>query len=296
MSTAAATLFIPRRSPSFTGAVRSELLKIRRQALTWVLVALTGVAAVVALVSVVTSPDSKSNLLSHPQVFYFAYLNGCLNLFETAGGIFVLVVAARLIGMEYSGGTVRIVLARGTARLQLLLAQMVALAVSAVLLLAGFVVVAGAFLLIAVSAWQGSLASLPSAAMTDTGISLMLALVSMAVCILLGAAAAAVGRSLPFAIGVALAFFPADNFGTIVMSLFQRVTHQDLWPKLTQWFLGPSLNQLPVAMQTDHQAAAYFATPLVKVDATHLWVVIGAWSLLFLLAAIVLTWRRDVLE
>lgn len=294
----AAPRFVPRTSPSFAGAVRSEMLKVRRQAMTWVLAALTGAAAIVALVTVLSSPDAKANLAAHPQVFYAAYLSGSLNLFDTAGGLFMLVAAARLVGMEYSGGTIRIVLARGTARLQLLVAQLVALAVAAVLLLIGFTIVAGAFLAGTVLAWHGDLSplsSLPQASRADTGAAFLVAATSVAVCILIGTAAAAVGRSLPFAIGVALSLFPADNFGTIVMSLLVRTTHQDLWPRLTQWFLGPSLNQLPVLL-SGGRLTRFYASPLVAVDTTHVWGVIGVWAFVFLAAAVVLTWRRDVLE
>ena len=47
-------------------------------------------------------------------------------------------------------------------------------------------------------------------------------------------------------------------------------------------------------MQTDHRLGASFAPPLVPVEVTHCWVVIGAYALVFLAAWAVLTWRRDV--
>jgi hypothetical protein len=118
----------------------------------------------------------------------------------------------------------------------------------------------------------------------------------MCVCILLGSAAAVVGRSVAFGVGVGVGFFPADNFAVIVMALMSRVTHQDFWPKLTQFFLGPALNQLPAALQTDHPTRPAFATPLVHVDVTHAWLVIGAYAFVFLAASLILTRRRDVLH
>lgn len=295
---AAPARFTPRPGPSFAGAVRSELLKLRRQALTWVFVALTGAAAVLELVTVLTDAVAKPQLETRPQIFYASYLGGTLNLFDTAAGVFLLVAAARLVGMEYGGGTIRVVLARGTARLQLLLAQLAALALAGVLLLIGFAILAAAILIVVVQAWHGSLApltSLPSQAVADTGSALVVALTSMASCILIGAAAAAVGRSLAFAVAAAMSFFPADNFGTIVMSLLQRTTGQEVWPRLTQWFLGPSLNQLS-SLLTGRRLSVAYVTPLVPVDAAHVWGVVGVWALVFLAAAVVLTWRRDVLE
>jgi ABC-type transport system involved in multi-copper enzyme maturation permease subunit len=293
-----ATAFRARTSPSFAGAVRSELLKIRRQALTWVLLALIAAVTAVALGDVVSS--GRSSFEAHPEVFYFTYLSVALALFNTLSGIFLLAVTAWLVGMEYSRGTVRVVLARGTARLQLLAAQLLAVAIWALSLLAGFIVVAAAVLAAVVKAWHGSLSpltSLPPAAWTDARICLLVALVSMGVCILLATAAAAVGRSLPFAMGVALAFFAADNFGTIVMRLLGRATHNyQFWDSTTQWLLGPSLNQLAATLQTDHPESTFLPTPLVTVSAGHLWAVIGAWSLFFAAVAVLLTWRRDVLE
>jgi ABC-type transport system involved in multi-copper enzyme maturation permease subunit len=290
--------FQPRTRPSFAGAVRSELLKTRRQVMTWVLLSLVAVVTAVALGELVAS--GRPTLQAHPEVFYFTYLSVAQALFDVLSGIFLLAVTSRLVGMEYSGGTIRIVLARGTARLHLLAAQLVAVALWGVVLLAGFTLVAGVVLGAVVQAWHGSLsplASLPGAAWTDAWISLLVSLVSMGVCILLATATAAVGRSLPFAMGVALAFFPADNFGAIVMGLVGRATHNyQFWNSITQWFLGPSLNQLAATLQTDHSGSTFLPTPLVAVSAGHLWMVIGGWSLLFAVAAVVLTWRRDVLE
>lgn len=290
---------LSRAHPSFVGAVRSELLKIRRQALTWVVLAGFGAVCAITLGSVISSDQVRKLLARDPRSFYFNYLQGILTLFTTMSGVFLLIVSSRLVSLEYGSGTIRMVLARGTGRLQLLGAQLVALALSGLLVLAGFIAVCAGTLYAIVVAWQGSFApitSLPQVAWTDTWINLLVALVSMAVCILLGAAAAVVGRSMAFGVGAALAFFPADNFGTVVMSLVNRLTNQDAWRQVTRYFLGPTLNQLAASLQTDHVVGAAFATPLVKVDATHCWTVIGVYSFVFLAASVVLTWRRDVLH
>ena len=285
--------------PSFPGAVRSELLKIRTQALTWLLVAVFAILCAVVIVLLVTGDSGRKLLLQNPTSFYFRYLEAVLGLYTFGSGVFLLILTSRLVSMEYGTGTVRIVLARGTGRLSLLAAQLTAMAISGLMLLAGFLVMSATALYLIVVAWKGSfspITSLPAAAWTDTWLNVMVALVSMAVCILLGTAAAVIGRSVAFGLGAALSFFPADNFGTIVMLLLSRLTHQDFWRQVTQYLLGPVLNQLPVALQTDHRSSATFASPLVPVDATHCWVVIGAYSFVFLIVAIVLTWRRDVVH
>jgi ABC-2 type transport system permease protein len=305
LSTVAQPAVVPAASlrrvrPSFPGAVRSELLKIGRQRLTWVLVAGIVVLCAIVLATFLAADTIRQSLASSPTSFYFSYLTAMQDVFDTAAGVFLLIVGSRLVSMEYGNGTIRVVLARGTSRLGLLAAQYTALAIVALLLLAGFVIVTAGFLYAAVVAWRGSfgpISSLPSVAWTDTWRALAVALVSMAVCILLGTAAAVVGRSVAFGVGVAMAFFPADNFGTIVMSLLTRLTNQDFWANLTQYLLGPTLNNLPAVLQPDHRVRAAFASPLVQgLDATHHWVVIGVYSLVFLATAVVLTWRRDVLH
>lgn len=286
--------------PSFPGAVRSELLKIGRQWLTWTLVA--GFAAVTALVLVVlvASGTPRSRLAADPSLFYFTYLSATQQLFTTCSGVILLIVGSRLVAMEYGNGTIRLVLARGTSRLGLLAAQYTALAITGILLLAGFAVVAAVSLLAIVAAWHGDISpitSLPAVAWADTWRSALVAGVSMAVCILLGTAAAAVGRSVAFGVGVAVAFFPADNFAVVVMALLTRITGHDVWVNATQYFLGPILNLLPAALQTDHRVNAAFFTPFVQgIDAAHCWAVIAVYSAAFLAAAVALTWRRDVLH
>ena len=286
--------------PVFAGAVRSELLKLRHQWLTWVLVAGFAVVTGIVMTTFATSSSARDTLAHDPTAFYFAYLSAMQQLFDVASGVILLIAGARLVALEYGNGTIRLVLARGTGRLGLLFAQYTALAITGVLLLAGFALFSAAFLYVLVVAWHGSfapIASLPAVAWTDTWRNALVAGASMAVCILLGTAAAVAGRSVAFGVGVAMAFFPADNFAVIVMTLMSRITAQDVWPRATQYLLGPVLNHLPGVVQADHAVRPAFAPILVPgVDATHCWVVIGVYSLVFLATAVVLTWRRDVLH
>lgn len=289
-----------RDRPSFTGAVRSELLKIGRQRLTWTMVVGFVLVSLVAPSIFLFGGTARSIEQSHPLTFYFRYLTTVELVFTMAAGAALLVASSRLVAMEYGSGTIRVVLARGTSRLCLLGAQYVALVAVGLLLLAASAVISIAMLYGAVVAWSGGfgpVTSLPSAAWTDTGINVLVSLLSIGVCVLLGTAAAVLGRSVAFGVGVALAFFPADNFGTIVLYLVFRLTHQDFWIQVTQYLLGPVLNQLPRSLQTDHAVGAAFAVPLVQhVDTTHVWLVVGIWSLAFLAGAVALTWRRDVLH
>src|ERR1700694_1591566 len=101
-------------------------------------------------------------------------------------------------------------------------------------------------------------------------------------------------RSLAFGLGAALAFFPADNFGIIIMSLLNRLANQHFWRDVPAYLLGPNLNVLQPLLLPNQRAA--FAEPLIKVDATHALVVVGIYAAVFLAVSMVLTARRDVLQ
>jgi ABC-type transport system involved in multi-copper enzyme maturation permease subunit len=272
------------------------MLKLRRQRATWVMLGL-GVALFLILIAAMTSaPDIKTNLERFPGPWYNQLLNIFTSVFDAGAGIFLLIASARLVAMEYSGGTIRIILGRGTGRLQLLTAKLVTLALAGLLLLVGFLVVSAIAVYLIVSAWEGSFTSV--ATLPDfwhyLGIEIGVACVSILVNILLGTAAAVLGRSLAFGLGAAMAFFPADNLGTIVMALLYRLTHQDFWREVTAYFLGPNLNLLQSKLIPGLKGA--FAEPLVTVSTSHVWLVIGGWAAAFLLISIVLTARRDVLQ
>src|SRR5258706_15547397 len=132
--------------------------------------------------------------------------------------------------MEYSSGTIRIIYARGTGRLRLLLAKMLTLAIIGILLLAGYLVIAGGIIALLVNAWTGSIAPLqhlPSEFWQDLGMWAVVQGMSIGIVILMAAAAAGIGRSLAFAMAASPAFFPADNFSVILEPLGAPITKQN---------------------------------------------------------------------
>ncbi|HYZ02935.1 MAG TPA: ABC transporter permease [Candidatus Binatia bacterium] len=289
----------PKPGPSFTGAVRGELGKLRRQRATLGMLVGGGVLYAVLTALILSSGNQRVAFEHAPQAFVAQWLDIQLALFDTGSGILLLLVSARLVGMEYSSGTIRILLARGLGRLQLLAAKWVALAIAGLGLLVAFAAVAAVALASAAFAWQGSLrglTTLPAQTFHQLWVTCLIALLSMAVSILLGTAAAVVGRSLAFGIGAALAFFPADNFGTIVLGLIASLTHQRVWADATAYLLGPNLNAVAGKLITAHQVRPAFAVPLVQMDATRVLAVIGAWAAALLILQVALIARRDVLE
>ena len=288
------------RRPSFFGAVRGEALKISRQLSFWLMLA----GSIVLLAFVMLATSSASNiqdlLKTNPTAFAYGARDIFGTVFQIGSGIFLLIVGSRLFAMEYSSGTIRIIYARGTGRLRLLLAKMLVLAFIGVVLLVGYSLLAGAALAVFVNAGSGSLAPLqhlPNEFWQDVGMWAVVQGMSMGVVILMAAAATGIGRSLAFAMAASLAFFPVDNFTVILEALASRITKQDHpWLNISQYQLGPNLNTVLNLIEPGHHARAAFATPLTPVDATHALVVIGLFALAFAAIAVVRTVRPDVLE
>lgn len=292
-----AALRAPR--PSFLGSIGSEALKLRRQAMVWAMLGLALFFFAMLTAALLQAGNVRSVLEHSPNAFLFNFYDIYTSIFDAGSGIFLLIVTARLVGMEYSSGTIRVLLSRGAGRLRLLLAKLTTLGLLGLALLAGFLVLVSAAIYGTVVAWEGSfskITSLPGVAWHDLGIVLLIMLTSMGVCILVGAAAATLGRSLAFGVGAALAVFPIDNFGTLLLYVLNALTHWHFWLDASAYLLGPNLNALPVLMEKDHVAHAAFSTPLVPVDATHAWLVIAAWSAGLIALSVLLTLRRDVLQ
>lgn len=285
--------------PSFIGAVGGEVLKLRRQAWIWVMLALAVALFAILATALLQAGNMKAGLEHAPAVFLSDMYDVYQAIFDTGAGIFLLIVSARLVGMEYTSGTIRVLLGRGAGRLRLHLAKLTALVLLGIVLLAGFLLLASVATYAAVVSWEGSakaLTSLPSRSWTDLGIGVGIALGSIVAAVMIGSTAALLGRSLAFGLGVGLAFFPADNMLTYVCILLNQITHQHFFLDLTSYLLGPTLSALPVILETDRHAHATFLTPQVPVNATHAWLVVGGWLVAMLIGAAVLLKRRDVLE
>ena len=288
------------RRPSFPGAVRGEGLKLSRQLSFWLVLGGSVLLLGVVVLAVSGASNLKPLLLANPTQWAYDKLQIFGLLFQIGAGIFLLLFGARLIGMEYSSGTIRIVYSRGVGRLSLLLAKMLALAVVGVGLFVGFAVVAGAILAVMITALSGNLDAvqkISSVFWADVERWALVQAISMGMAILLAAAVGALGRSLAFAIAAALSFYPVDNFLNILEVLGIRATgHDQPWTAISQYQLGTNLNVLLQLLEPGHQTRPAFAAPLAPVDATHALVVVGAWAALFAAIAVVRTVKPDVLE
>ncbi len=287
-------------SPSFAGSVRGETIKISRQLAVWLLLLGAFVLLGVTILATTSAENIHALAKQDPTAWAYNMLDIFGTLFQIGSGIFLLLVGSRLIGMEYSAGTIRVIYARGVGRLQLLVAKLATLAVLGVLLLAGYLLVVGTVLAVLVNSWTGSLTAVQSISQAFWGDFERWVLVqgmSIGVVILLAAAAAALGRSLAFALAAAMALFPADNFLVIILELTSRATgHPHPWTDISAYLLGPNLNIVLKLLEPKHISRPAFAAPLVSVDANHALAVIGAFALFFAVVAVVRTVRPDVLE
>lgn len=298
--------------PRFLGVVRGEMYKLARLRLNWVMLGALALLVAVPYLFLLATPGVQGALQSEPGVFLYEEMNGVLALLRVFSGIVLLIMTARTIGMEYQHGTIRVLLARGVGRLQLLTAKLTALAVVALTITVGAIALNVALLLLDVHTITGSLdalQALPAAFWPDARTYLLTVLISMGVTILLAAAITVVGRSPAFGLTLSLAWFPADNIGTGLLFLIHDFTQNAFWLKVTAYLLGPNLNLMPVALLTPSSPASAAASdaapmqpitlgtgPLVDVTGQHTLVVALVYAAVFAVVAAVLVWRRDVTE
>ena len=278
--------------PRFDLLVCAELRKLSRQRANWVLVGFAVLVALIAGLVISTSSgiwqaetQYRQTIQTNPGYWIHGLVVVSAMVIRIAGGALVLVASARLVGMEYSG-PIRVILARGVGRVRLLTAKLVALAAFWVVFTAAMVVLALPYGLALAAAQGGSfthaLSTMPSSEWRDVWIHLLGVVLSGFICILVGAAGAALGRSLALAMVLGIGFFPVDNF----LSMHDGV--------VSDYQLGPTLNVLNETL--GHLRESIFTRPFDPPDATHSLVLIGIYFLVFLVVAVIPTWRRDVLE
>ncbi|MDQ2887475.1 MAG: ABC transporter permease [Chloroflexota bacterium] len=284
--------------PRFFGIVLGEIFKVTRMWSVWIpFVLLLGVMCLPYLITVTVKAQGTS-LQKAPLHFFYSSLGQNLFVLRVFIGFFLIILTACVFGREYQLGTIRVLLARGIGRLQLLYAKLLAVVLVALFaLLVCLVLTAllqGMQMLILAGNFDG-LKALNADFWHNTGLYVLTLLISMGATILLTTAMTALGRSFVFGLSAALVFFPADNFGTIFMALAYRLTNNKFWLDITAYLLGPNLNQMPAALVPAH-FGNYGVSPYVTVDATHTLVVALVYAAIFAAVAIVLTWRRDVKE
>ncbi|GHO91965.1 hypothetical protein KSF_020130 [Reticulibacter mediterranei] len=286
--------------PSFPGLVRGELLKTSRQWLTWVMLVLLVGVTIFAHLLTLSSNNTNEKISEAPLHFLYNEMEISLSILRIFGGIFIIIITAYLIGIEYQYGTIRIVLARGVGRLQLLFAKLLTLVLIALALVGGLLLLNALMICLVISFIVGNLQPLNAITpefWSNTGLYLLTVLISLGTSILMSATMSAIGRSLSFGVSAALTWFPVDNMGLLFMNMAAQLTHNDFWNQITAYFLGPNLNAMPIVLlPAQLKANSIGIPPLAPINGPHtLWLTL-AYALVFATVAIVLTWKRDVKE
>jgi ABC-type transport system involved in multi-copper enzyme maturation permease subunit len=289
--------------PTFIGITRGELFKIRKQRSTWVMgLLLAGIICLPYLVGIASPMRLKELLETAPLQTLYRELGTNLTVLRVFSGALLIIITARLVGMEYSSGTIRILLGRGVGRLQLLGAKLLAaFIVGFIVLVAGLAlnVVLSLIMLAAIKGNLDALHALNADFWQDALTYIGTVAIGLALPILMAATLAVIGRSLAFGVSAGIIFFPADNFGVIFFLLAQQLTNATGWAVATGDLLGPNLNAMPGALLPARAAGAVgfsFQTPLVPVDGGHTLLIAGLWAAAFIIIMGVLTWKRDVTQ
>ncbi len=299
---------------SFVGLARGELRKITHLRVTWVVFAVITVLVIGGQLLLISGPSTSADMRRAPLELFNNAMEGDVAIVRIFSGIFMLILAAHVVGLEYQYGTIRVLLARGVGRLQLLGAKVAALTLVGLVVMLVELVVELAF------AWGLTLKlanggqpwkALGAEFWADVRVYLFYLALNLVVTMLLAVAASVVGRSLAFGLAVGLSWFAVDSLLTIPLSLLARFTHSDFWLKVSGVLLGPLLNRLP-----DYLAPAYHETvqgpagpvtrtlhvggfgpmPLVHVPGGQALAVIGAYTAIFIVVAVTLTTRREALD
>lgn len=287
--------------PSFLGVMRGEWIKLSRQWTFWIMLGLM-VGGYILFTMVLAGGGRVSERVKvEPLAVLYTISQSDLFLLRVFWGMMLIIMTARLIGMEYSGGTIRVLLARGVGRLQLAFAKLSVIALVALIGGALLLTFAAVCDVIALQATIGNLDVMKMADATfwaNTRAYGASVLVSMGVSILLAAAVTTATRSLAAGLSVSIAWFPVDNFSLLLLVLGDKLTHWDFWSLLSGDFLGLNLNAMPTKLLSDPSLSVVnsFLVPLTPVTAQHTLLIAGIYAAAFLVVTIVLTALPDVKE
>lgn len=285
--------------PRFLGLLRGELFKIMHQRMNWIMLPiLYFLCSVRWLALPLGRGNVKDQLVAQPYDALHSLMAQNLGIFRVFVGFFLIILTARAIGLDYQQGTIRIILARGVGRLQLLYSKVLALVLVALAVTVGALLLNLVLACAFIGGITGSLDAFKVINATfwaDTGSYMLTVFISMGVTMLLAVATTVLGRSLAVGLGVALVFFPADNIGSEILFLVYRLTGSDFWLNVTAYLLGPNLNIMPGETVLNH-VETIGATPDVAVDGGHTLLIALIYAIIFAAIALFLTWRRDVQE
>lgn len=284
---------------TFSSAFGAELLKLRRQRPTWVLVVIGVLLLGLAMLILADDPAVAFNQPQLRASSVFQLLDVLQFIFAAGAGLILLTTTARLVGMEYSLGTIRVILARGTGRIQLLLAKLASAMVLALGLLIGYWLLAAIGTGILVLHQTGSLmplTELRTVVWGNLASSVLSCAISAGSCVVVGVAISTLARSVAGGLLVSVLFFPIDNALVLIFAQLHRIAAPGPWGLASGLLLGPSLNHLPTLLASGRVVpAGALPAPVVHLPLGVTLLVVFGWVVALTGLAAVSVARRDVL-
>jgi ABC-2 type transport system permease protein len=273
-----------------SGAVRAELLMMRKRASTWILLAIWATLALVFAYAVPyvtylngSSPESLADVL--PQNLVEALIGG----FPFFGGVLALMLGVLSFGSEYGWGTLRTLLTQRPRRLRVFGAKLLAIAAAvAVFVLVVFAL--GALASYAIAVREGVDTGWPSASLVIRG--LAAGWLILGVWAALGVLLAVLFRGTALATGIGILY--ALVIEGLLSALATQVSLLDSIVELFVRASGYSL-VVPLGVSSDDlgdRGPGSFSGPFV--DAEQALLVLASYLAIFVLVAGSLLRRRDV--
>ncbi|HTI13985.1 MAG TPA: ABC transporter permease [Dictyobacter sp.] len=288
--------------PSFIGLVRGELLKTSRRRSTWVVLALLVLLPLLGFQAIeLISTSSKTLIQTQAAAFLARNVFDSMGILRVMSGLYLLVVVAFTIGLEYSMGTIRVLVARGVPKLMLLSAKVassIIIAVIALILGLVFSAILVSVLLVLDNGSMATWGSLATSFWNAAGIYILTILLNMVVTILVGTVLTVLGRSLAFGLTLSLLYFPVDNIGSsVVLPLISVLTKNDFWRNLANYFLGPNLNAMASQLVgKDSHINPIGSIPPGNISGMYtVWVAV-IYAIIFAIIAGFIMWKRDIKE
>lgn len=298
---------IPARRPSFFGMVRGEFLKLSRMWLVWASLLVLGGFLFLPLLITLVSPGRIAAYANAPAAAQLHLLYSELGtdafILRFFSAPVVIILTARLLGMEYSGGTIRLILARGAGRLQFLSVKLLVSAVVALGVALWGVLLTGIFEVLGLLIADHNLNVLK--AMNGdywhaVGTEVLVLVLMLEAMMLMAMTVTIISRSMAFGLSAGLAWFFIDNLaGTIFFIIAYSLTKSNGWLLATGDMLSPNLNamaNLLLPASASGASVKFLSTPITPVTTGHTFLILGIYAAIFLVTSVVLIVRRDVKE
>jgi ABC-2 type transport system permease protein len=300
--------------PTFVKLVQGEIFKLLRNrglVVTSIILLVLNVIlqAIIPIVFLVIAYRSgEANALGNSGILYTTVIGaeasfGLVPFVSSLIGIFVTIATVISVALEYQQGTIRVLLARGIGRLELLGAKVTSISILA---LAGTVLfgLIGTFEMFIIYALGSKLNFLTEGVSPnfghDFGISLITLGINLAATMLLALMFSTLGRSLAFGLGLSLPYFFVENILVSILTLITAVSGNGIWYGITRYFFGVNLTEMPKLLISQGTSMGgsdpTIGGLLMQIDGTHTLIVVSVYIAIFAVIASIVTRYRDVLN